>query len=81
MPPRNGLAVQWILYRGPAEVTFDSDEYDAWEQGDEGDGKTAAVFSTTATFTEPGSYVLRAVVSDGMLLTPADIEVTVTGAN
>ena len=81
MPPRNGLAVQWILYRGPAEVTFDSDEYDAWEQGDEGDGKTAAVFSTTATFTDPGSYVLRAVVSAGMLLTPADIEVTVTGAN
>ncbi len=81
MPPRNGLAVQWIVYRGPAEVTFDSDEYVAWEDGDEGDGKTSAVFTTTATFSEPGTYVLRAVASDGMILTPADTEVVVTGSN
>jgi len=78
MPPRNGLAVRWVVYRGPAEVIFDSDEFIAWKEGDEGDGKTSSAFTTTATFSEPGNYVLRAVASDGMLLTPANIEVVVT---
>jgi hypothetical protein len=31
-----------------------------------------------ATFSEPGAYVLRAVVSDGSVFTYADVTVTVT---
>ena len=84
-PARNGLSVQWLVYRGPADVAFeyvgDASGYDEWQEGYEGDGRTTGSFSTTATFTEPGTYVLRAMASDGMLLTPADIEVVVTGTN
>ena len=43
----------------------------------EGDGWTSATFETTVIFDEPGIYTLRAVASDAMLLTPADLTVTV----
>jgi hypothetical protein len=33
------------------------------------------------TFARPGTYTLRAFASDGLLRTPADITVTVDGAN
>ena len=85
MPARNGLSVQWLVHRGPADVEFeyvgDFSGYDEWQEGYDGDGRTTGSFSTTATFTKPGTYVLRAMASDGMLLTPADIEVVVTGTN
>jgi len=37
------------------------------------DGKA----STTATFSQPGAYVVRAYADDGAVTTPADIAVTV----
>ena len=43
----------------------------------EGDGWTSARFETTVTFDEPGTYTLRAYGSDSMLLTIADVTVTV----
>jgi hypothetical protein len=50
------VSITWSLYRGPAAVTFD----DAKPKVDAADGKTV----TTATFTVPGEYVLRAQVND-----------------
>ena len=43
----------------------------------EGDGWTSATFEATVTFDEPGMYTLRAVASDAMLSTPADLVITV----
>jgi hypothetical protein len=84
MPARNGLSVYWHVYRGPADVDFElageSEGFDSWQVGYEGDGRTTGTFTTTATFSQPGHYLLRATASDGLLLTSADIEVVVTGA-
>jgi len=66
--PRGGLSVTWFVYRGPAKVTFDSP------------GPIAAVRGqavTTAHFTAPGTYVLRAVASDSALQTSAAVTITV----
>jgi hypothetical protein len=50
-----GMTVLWAKYRGPGDVVFDSPE-----------AKLAAGKATTsARFTEPGEYVLQAVVDDG----------------
>ena len=43
----------------------------------EGDGWTSATFEATVTFAEPGTYTLRAVASDAMVSTPADLVITV----
>ena len=50
------VSITWSLYRGPGPVTFD----EAKPKVDAADGKTV----TTATFTVPGEYVLRAQVND-----------------
>ena len=84
LPERNGLSVYWHVYRGPADVDFelvgDSDGFDPWQEGYGGDGRTTGTFTTTATFRQPGTYLLRATASDGLLLTSTDIEVVVAGA-
>jgi hypothetical protein len=66
--PRGGLSVTWFEYRGPARVTFDSPGPLAVAGGQ-------AV--TTAHFTVPGTYVLRAMASDSALQTSADVTITV----
>jgi hypothetical protein len=68
---RFGLSVTWLEYRGPAKVTFDYDERIAVQEG-------KAV--TTARFTEPGTYQLRASASDGALSTTASITIQVDPA-
>lgn len=67
--PQSQLFVNWVLYRGPggAAVTFASDTSPVV------DGKV----STTATFSRPGEYVIRAYADDGAVTAPADIAVTV----
>jgi hypothetical protein len=74
-PPRNGLSVLWIVYRGPEKVTFDSDGY---EPVTEGDGKKSGLIITTVRFSRPGTYVLRAIASDGLLSAQVDVTVFVT---
>lgn len=65
-----GLSVRWIYYRGPGPVTFGP--------GRVASGYQKAVTSTTkATFQIPGTYVLRAIASDGSLATFHDVTVTV----
>lgn len=53
-PPR--LAVTWTKYRGPGQVEFS----EAKPKIDEPDGKTV----TTATFSQPGEYMLRVQGND-----------------
>ena len=65
-----GLGVNWTLWRGPAAITFDPPGRGAVK-----DGKS----TVTATFKQPGTYVIRVKASDGMLWEERDITVTVAG--
>ena len=73
-PPRpaiNGrLSLSWIVWRGPAGVTFNP----AVSAAD--DGKVVV----TATFSKPGDYVLRARASDPGASTTRDVQVRVDDA-
>jgi hypothetical protein len=68
-----GLSIRWILFRGPGPVTFDP----PFENPVYGKPVTS---STTAKFTIPGDYWLRAIASDSALESWHDIKVTVTPA-
>ena len=91
--PNNGpgLRLSWIVYRGPAAaVTFNPEQMKTWEDTrayanspwsppftipePPPDGK----WVVQATFQEPGTYVLRAVASDGSLFTYENVTVNVT---
>ena len=63
-----GLAVTWVHWRGPGQVTFDPQVPEIGEGG-------RAV--TTVSFTEPGTYVLQAVADDTVYVTPTNVTVTV----
>lgn len=86
-----GLHLSWTVYRGKAtHVKFTPDQMKTWMDtrayGNSmwsppydipvppSDGKWTA----DATFTEPGTYVLRAVASDGAMFTYENVTVTVT---
>jgi hypothetical protein len=68
-PQGGGLSVWWSVYRGPAAVTFDPEGY-----AKVADGKSVV----KATFTQPGTYVIRAFAHDGLLRTPKDVTITVS---
>ena len=85
-----GLRLSWIVYRGKATaVTFTPDQMKTWTDTrayanspwsppyiipvPPADGKWTA----QATFSEPGTYVLRAVASDGAVFTYDNVTVTV----
>ncbi len=63
-----GLAVTWVHWRGPGEVTFDPQVPEIGEGG-------RAV--TRVSFSEPGNYVLQAVADDTVFTSPINISVTV----
>ncbi|MBM3777495.1 MAG: hypothetical protein FJW23_04535 [Acidimicrobiia bacterium] len=64
-----GLAITWLHYRGAGTVTFEPQVLSV--------PKHNGTVSTTARFSAPGTYVLRAVADDGVLKTSADVTVTV----
>jgi hypothetical protein len=64
-----GLRVNWLLWRGPAAVTFDAATVQVK------DGKAVG----TAKFTKPGTYVMRARANDGELTDQKEFTVTVSG--
>jgi hypothetical protein len=68
---QSGLAVRWIEYRGPGNVTFESPA----AKPVYGQPVTA---NTTATFSAPGTYVLWAIARDGVAQTPYPVTVTVS---
>jgi hypothetical protein len=57
-----GLTLEWTMLRGPGRVTFTPSED---VQGRATVKITGSAAQTTATFSEPGEYVLQAVVDDG----------------
>jgi hypothetical protein len=86
-----GLRLSWIVYRGKASaVRFSPEQMKTWTDTRSWanspwsppytipepppDGK----WVTQVTFQEPGTYVLRAVASDGSLFTYENVTVTVT---
>jgi len=87
-----GLHLSWFLYRGPAgaTVTFDPPQVKAWEDTRAGanspwapqwiapplpaDGKVPV----HATFSAPGTYVLRCRADDGALFSDDEVTVVVT---
>ncbi len=70
--PPAGLSVSWIVWRGPAGVVFGPAEGTPVK-----DGKAV----TTASFTKPGEYVLRARATDGLAVVTQDVKVTVGGGS
>ena len=65
-----GVQIKWIQYRGPGTVTFAPDASPIVH------GEPVALTSK-ATFSAPGTYVLRATANDGQLYTARDLTVTV----
>ena len=63
-----GLAVTWLHWRGPGEVSFDPRVPEIGEGG-------RAV--TRVRFSAPGAYVLQAVADDTVHVTPINVTVTV----
>jgi RHS repeat-associated protein len=65
LPDGSSLTKSWTLASGPGEVTF----------------ADATQLATTATFTQPGTYVLRLTATDGRFSISDDLTVTVDPAN
>ncbi len=63
-PPGSALLVSWSVFSGPAPVTFAS----------------ANALNTTASFGEPGTYVLRLAASDSQFMTTDDLVVVVNAS-
>ena len=86
-----GLRLSWIVYRGSAAtVTFDPVQMKTWTDTRAyanspwsppyliPERPTDGRYVVHATFSEPGTYVLRAVASDGALFTYENVTVSVT---
>ena len=65
----NSLSLMWIQYRGPGKVTFEPSGYAPVKSGEKA--------TTTAKFSEPGTYELRAIAHDSILFTMQNVTVTV----
>ena len=64
-----GVSVSWIVWRGPSGATFDP------VHSPDENGRT----TTTATFTQPGDYELRATATDRDRSALAHVTVTIRG--
>ena len=86
----SGLRFSWFVYRGTGQdVTFDPPQTSVWEDFRNGANSAWASgwetppvppegkWVTSATFDEPGTYVLRAWADDGGLMTYEDVTVVV----
>jgi hypothetical protein len=65
--PNIGLRVNWIEYRGPGKVTFETNPIRVEN------GKAV----TTARFAVPGTYILIAMANDGRLSDRTEVAITV----
>ena len=85
-----GLRLSWFQYRGPGKVMFDPPQAKVWEYRRAGGNSPWSAGWTTppippenrwvtqVTFSEPGTYVLRALGHDGGLIDYEDVTVVVT---
>ena len=85
LDPGVRLGVTWVVYRGePGTVTFDPMRVPVVSSGPPGSVATAEPLSgkatTKVTFSQPGTYRLRAYADDGVLVAPVDVTVTVQPA-
>lgn len=85
LDPGVRLGVTWVLYRGgPGTVTFNPMRVAVAKTGPPGSapsvGPLAGKATTTVTFSQAGTYVLRAYADDSVLTTPLDVIVTVEDA-
>ena len=69
--PQRGPRVVWVYYRGPSPSAVKFQPATSPVTG------TSATVETTATFSAPGIYVLRAVAEDGPLYDTADVTIDV----
>ena len=86
----NGLYMSWNKYRGPGEVSFAPPQVKVWEDTRTSANSPWAalwlppeqpedgVYHTTATFDEPGEYILWGRADDGGLYHDAYVTVVVT---
>ncbi|MCY3840316.1 MAG: hypothetical protein OXH09_16990, partial [Gammaproteobacteria bacterium] len=85
-----GLRLSWFVLRGTGQVEFDPPQSKTWEDTrDRADSPFAPGWKTPdpppmgrweveASFTAPGTYVLRCLAHDGGLMTTEDVTFTVT---
>jgi hypothetical protein len=86
-----GLRFSWLVYRGKASaVAFSPEQMKTWTDTRAyanspwsppyvlPEVPAANRWAATATFSEPGTYVLRGVASDGSMFTYDNVTVTVT---
>ena len=66
---KTGLALTWIKYRGPGQVYFDNNVVELDPSGEEQ--------VTAATFSQSGTYVLRAYADDSTYTTYSEVTVVV----
>ena len=86
-----GLRLSWFVYRGPTDVTFDPKQIKAWEDTRANSNSPwGAGWETPpppdgnewvgrATFSKPGTYVLRCIAHDGGRATYEDVTFEVGG--
>jgi hypothetical protein len=85
-----GLHLSWFVYRGTGSVRFDPFQVKPWEDTRAGaNSPWAPIWApppmpadgrivTKAAFSEPGTYVLRALADDGALTGGENVTITVT---
>jgi hypothetical protein len=69
-----GVNIKWIQYRGPGKVTFNPPASPV-VYGE------PVTFTSKASFSAPGTYVLKAIANDGQLYTTREVTVTVNAAD
>lgn len=84
-----GLRLSWFTYRGAGKIEYDPPQTKVWQDHRDGSNSPWSAGWTTppappgntwtvkATFSEPGTYVVRALASDGGLIAYEDVTVTV----
>jgi hypothetical protein len=82
LEPGVRLGVTWVVYRaGPGTVTFNPMRVPVVTSGPPGSVAVAEPLvgkaTTKVTFSQPGTYRLRAYADDGVLVAPLDVTVTV----
>ena len=85
-----GLHLSWFVYRGEGKVSFDPPQIKTWEDTRTGANSPWAPlwspptlpadnkWTTSVTFSEPGTYILHGRADDGGLYTDEEVTVNVT---
>ena len=85
-----GLRLSWFVYRSAGNVTFDPPQIEVWEDYRDGTNSPWSLgwrtppapsdgrWVSRATFTEPGTYILRCLAHDGGLSSFQDVTFTVS---